>query len=281
MPVEIVVADNGSGEGCRDVAGEFPEVKRLPLGTNLGFGPALNRAIETFGEGPVILLNDDAIAEPDFVERLLETWAGETSMVAGVMLSADGESIDSAGVVADVTLAAHDHLNGEPLSALENAETPFGPTGGGALYDRRAFEAVGGFDERIFLYYEDLDLALRIKVDGGTCRLATRARARHGYSETLGARSGRKYGFTGWSRGYLLRRYGIMRNPLRAAQVLLMETAVCLAQLAFDRTTQGVTGRVRGWRAARGLEPRPLPRSGLSPAAPLQALRLKFTRRTS
>ncbi len=98
--------------------------------------------------------------------------------------------IDSAGIVADGTLMGFDYLHGEPLAAALAAADPLGPTGGAALYRRAAFEAVGGFDERIFLYYEDLDLALRIAAAGGRCRLAGEARALHAYSASLGAASG-------------------------------------------------------------------------------------------
>ena len=74
--------------------------------------------------------------------------------------------IDSAGVVADTTLMGFDHLHGEPVASAASAPDPLGPTGGAALYSKAAFDAVGGFDERIFLYYEDLDLALRMAAAG-------------------------------------------------------------------------------------------------------------------
>ncbi len=110
-----------------------------------------------------MLLNNDAAAEPRFVEALLDGLGAGVDSVAGVMLQErDPGLIDSAGVVADRTLMGFDYLHGEPVAAAASAPAPLGPTGGAALYRREAFEAVGGFDERIFLYYEDLDLALRL-----------------------------------------------------------------------------------------------------------------------
>ncbi len=189
------------------------------------------------------------------------------------------ELIDSAGVIADRTLMGFDYLHGEPLGALSAAADPLGPTGGAALYSRRAFERVGGFDERIFLYYEDLDLALRLAAAGARCRLAPAAIAVHAYSASLGAGSGAKYERTGWSRGYMLRRYGVMSRPRDAARVLLAEGAIVAGQLLLDRTAAGGRGRLRGWRDGGGLERHELDGAPLLDLTPGAALRLRRRRR--
>jgi N-acetylglucosaminyl-diphospho-decaprenol L-rhamnosyltransferase len=256
--VDVVVVDNGSDDGSAELVREdYPDVALLELGRNLGFGPALNRAVREHSGDPVILLNNDAECEPRFVEALLDGLVEGVDSVAGVLVQERApQLIDSAGVVADRTLMGFDHLHGEPLSAARDAADPLGPTGGAALYRRSAFEAVGGFDERIFLYYEDLDLALRLAAAGGRCRLAPEARALHAYSASLGAGSGRKFASTGWSRGYMLRRYRVMSDPRLALGALAREGAICAGQLLLDRTAQGLAGRLRGWREGGGLEPR-------------------------
>lgn len=275
-PAHVVVADNGDGDGCSSLLDErFPEVTRVGFGKNLGFGRALNRAIREAGEGPIVLLNDDTVAEPQLVERLVAD-SGRAELVAAVLLSErDPTRIDSAGVVVDQTLMAFDYLCGAPLSSLEKAADPLGPTGGGALYDRDAFNAVGGFDERIFLYYEDVDLALRLRANGARCVLSAQARAVHGYSMTLGARSGRKYAMTGWSRGYLLRRYGVTGSASLATQALGREAAICAGQLLRDRTLSGARGRLEGWRAAKGLSSRQLPQDAITRLSLRRALALR------
>jgi N-acetylglucosaminyl-diphospho-decaprenol L-rhamnosyltransferase len=280
-PVDVVVADNGSSDGSAELLRErFPEVGLIELGRNLGFGPALNRAIEEEPGDPVILLNDDVECEPRFVEAMLEASGGGAEMVAGVLLQEPApELIDSAGVVADRTLMGFDYLHGEPLSALEGAADPLGPTGGAALYRREAFEAVGGFDERIFLYYEDLDLALRMAAAGARCRLAPEARALHAYSASLGAGSSDKYARTGWSRGYMLRRYGVMSQPGTALRALACEAAICTGQLLLNRTAKGIEGRVRGWRDGGGLERREVDGAPLLDISIREALRLRRRRR--
>jgi GT2 family glycosyltransferase len=186
--------------------------------------------------------------------------------------------IDSAGVVADHTLLGFDHLSGEPIAALQGAADPLGPTGGAALYRRAAFERAGGFDERIFAYYEDLDLALRMRNAGGRCRLAPGARGLHAYSETLGANTGRKYALTGWSRGYLLRVYGFAARPRLLARAIVVEAVICAGQILSRRTAMGLRGRLRGWRAGRRGPRRRIPDRGLLDLSAREALKLRRRR---
>jgi GT2 family glycosyltransferase len=281
-PLDVVVVDNGSADGSAALVREgFPEVTVIELERNLGFGPALNRAVRERPADPLILLNNDVECEPRFVEAMLDSLGPGVHSVAGVLVQERSPGlIDSAGVIADRTLMGFDYLHGEPLAAALTAPDPLGPTGGAALYRRDAFEAVGGFDERIFLYYEDLDLALRMAASGGgACRLAGEARALHAYSASLGANSAAKHERTGWSRGYMLRRYGVMSEPGSALRTLACEGAICAGQLLLDRTGAGVRGRLRGWRDANGMERRELGEAPLLEITAQQALSLRRRRR--
>jgi GT2 family glycosyltransferase len=280
-PTDVVVVDNGSSDGSLELLREeFPEVTVLALEENIGFGPALNRAVAEHRADPLILLNNDVECEPRFVEALLDAAAEGVQSVAGVLLQERSPgTIDSAGVVADRTLMGFDYLHGEPAETASAAADPLGPTGGAALYARAAFEAVGGFDEQIFLYYEDLDLALRMAAAGGRCRLAPGAMALHAYSASLGAGSGEKFAHTGWSRGYMLRRYGVMSRPRDAARVLAAEGAICAGQLLMDRTAAGLRGRMRGWGAGAGLQLHELDRRRLLEISGREALALRRKRR--
>jgi N-acetylglucosaminyl-diphospho-decaprenol L-rhamnosyltransferase len=281
VEADVIVVDNGSSDGSdRMVAERFPEVVLLQMQENLGFGTALNRAVAAHPTDAIVLLNNDAAAEPRFVEALLDGLGSGVDSVAGVMLQErDPGLIDSAGVVADRTLMGFDYLHGEPVAAAASAPAPLGPTGGAALYRREAFEAVGGFDERIFLYYEDLDLALRLAARGGACRLAPEARALHAYSAGLGAASAAKYARTGWSRGYMLRRYGVMSDPRLALRVLASEGAIGAGQLLRDHTAAGIKGRVRGFRAGAGLERRDIAGAPLLDITTNEAIALRRRRR--
>ncbi|HEX5610226.1 MAG TPA: glycosyltransferase [Solirubrobacterales bacterium] len=280
-PAAVVVVDNGSSDDSPALVRDgFPEVELLQLGQNIGFGPALNRALAAHPAEAAILLNNDAECEPRFVEALLDELGAGVDSVAGVLVQEAAPGlIDSAGVVADTTLMGFDYLHGEPVAAALGAPAPLGPTGGAGLYRGRALEAIGGFDERIFLYYEDLDLALRLAAAGGRCRLAGEARALHAYSASLGAASAAKYARTGWSRGYMLRRYGVMSQPGRALRALACEGALCGGQLLKDRTAKGIGGRWRGWRDGGGLEQREADGAPLLEISAREALALRRRRR--
>ncbi len=279
--VDVVVIDDGSADRSVEMVRErHPDVHVIALTENIGFGSALNRAIAEVPGDPILLVNNDVVCGPGFIEAMIAGTEGGASMVAGVLLQRDDTSrIDTAGIIAERdTLMAFDYLHGEDVAALDSAPPPLGPSGGAALFARDAFLEVGGFDEAIFLYYEDLDLSLRLRRAGHTCALATEARGRHAFSATLGFRSGAKYARTGWSRSYLMNRYGVMDRPGSAARAVLAEAIVCGGQLVRDRTLEGARGRIAGWRSSRHVPRLPVPEDALLEMPFSDRLRLRSSR---
>ena len=179
----------------------------------------------------------------------------------------------------DRTLLVFDYLNGEPLGPLDAASPdPVGPSAAAAAFDRDAFLDAGGFDERLFAYWEDVDLVLRLRRGGARCALAAGARGTHEHSATLGSGLGAKE---------LPDR---LRPRLRAAQVggaapprLARRPRPRRGRLRRPggRRPQpgGVRGPVDGYRAARPTEqyPEGLP-TGQAPTA-LGTLRRRLARR--
>jgi glycosyltransferase involved in cell wall biosynthesis len=154
----------------------------------------------------------------------------------------------------DRTLLVFDYLNGEPLSVLDgDVPDPVGPSAAAAAFDRATFRAVGGFDERLFAYWEDVDLVLRLRRLGLRCALAADARGDHEHSATLGSGSSRKNYLMGYGRGYVLRKWQVL-SPRRLPGVLLRESVLCAGQALVDRNLAGVRGRLRGYRATTELE---------------------------
>ena len=127
---DVVVVDNGSTDASVElVRNEHPAVALVELDRNHGFGTALNRAVAERAGDPVILLNNDAVAEPRFVEALVDGLGEGVDAVAGILLQErDPNLIDSAGVVADRTLMGFDYLHGEPVAAASGAPDPLGPS---------------------------------------------------------------------------------------------------------------------------------------------------------
>ena len=258
---ETVIADNGTGSvELEREAGKLDGASVLRLGENLGYGRAVNQAARAAHGDALVLLNDDSVVDRGYVEAIagaLDRSRGVV-MAAGVMRDArTPELIETAGVELDRTLLAYDYLNGEPLSCLDGpVPDPIGPSGAAAAFDRETFLAIGGFDETIFAYLEDVDLVLRLRRDGGRCRLAKEARGTHQHSATLGAGSLRKDYLAGFGRGYLLRKWSVS-SARRLPAVLLREVGQTAVQTAMDRNLGPVRGRIDGLRAGRAAEAYP------------------------
>jgi GT2 family glycosyltransferase len=277
---EVIVVDNGSVDGTADVLAGHQEVEVIRLEENIGFGRAVNLAAARAGGEALVLVNDDCVLDSRFVEEIIRPLSGDVVMSAGVLRDwTDQDLIDTAGMELSRTLNVFDYLHGAPLAGLDLAADPIGPSGAAAAFDRAAFVATGGFDEALFAYWEDVDLVLRIRLEGAECALAPEARGTHAHSATLGPGSADKNRLIGFGRGYVLRKWSVMRGS-RALRALVEDSAICLGQAVFDRNVAGSTGRVRGIRAAsrRFAYPGDLLRSHPSPGV-LEDLGRRLRRR--
>jgi GT2 family glycosyltransferase len=257
----LVVANRVPDAALTGIGAESGPVRVIRLPENLGYSRAMNLGAREARGDALVLLNDDCWCEPGYVAALLgalDPGAGLT-MAAGVMFDArDPSVIDTAGIEMGHGLLAFDYLNGESAAALDaGVPDPLGPSGTVAAVDTQAFLATGGFDENLFAYQEDVDLVLRMRLAGGRCRLSADARGFHEHSSTLGSGSAQKDYLMGFGRGYLLRKWGVLRIPRRAATALAADAVICAGQAAVDRNVAGVRGRFRGYRAARPTYPYP------------------------
>jgi N-acetylglucosaminyl-diphospho-decaprenol L-rhamnosyltransferase len=258
----VIVVDNGSTDETRTaLRRDWPNVTVVELDHNHPFTQAVNLGVAA-GQGEhIVLMNNDVDLRPDCLEHLLAPLQQDPHVgsVATVLLTVDGQSIDSVGVTTDVTLAGFPRQQG---LAPEHARDPHpvltGPEGTAAAYRRAAWEHVGGLDESIQAYMEILDLAWRLRAAGWETALAAEAVGVHLGSATFGRGSLRQRRFAAFSRGYLLRRYGVLCGRF-APRTLLTETLVVSADAALARDLTALRGRVAGWRAARGMARRPRP----------------------
>jgi N-acetylglucosaminyl-diphospho-decaprenol L-rhamnosyltransferase len=260
VPHRVLLADNaGNADGTSDAVRErFPDVRLVTNEENLGFGKAIARLV-ALGDGDVIVLaNDDMDVEPQFLERLVEPLRDErVGMVAGLTLQpGDREVVDGFGIEVDPTLIAYNRLRHR--SPADEPGRLLGPSGGAAAYRRAAWEAAGGFDPHLFVYGEDLDLALRLRGAGWEAAAAPEARGVHLGGGTTGVDSPFQRRHGGVARGFVLRRYGVLRGR-HAPRALLVEVLTVVYGLVSARTPLPLTARIAGWRAA-GQGPRlPVP----------------------
>jgi N-acetylglucosaminyl-diphospho-decaprenol L-rhamnosyltransferase len=256
LPHNLVVCDNGSTDGTPEgLRASFSEAQIVELGANLGFPAACNRGVRA-GRGEIIvLLNNDVVCRPDFLERLVAPFDDDERVgsVAALLLKPGEERIESFGLAVDPTLAGFPRLRGLPLREIQAMHsTLVGPSGAAAAFRRRAWEAVGGLDEAVFAYGEDVDLALRLLAAGWSAVGAPDALAVHVGSASAIVRSAWQRYQGGFARGYFLRRYGVLRgrNALRG---LLTEAIVVGGDaLVYSHDLAALRGRIAGWRAARG-----------------------------
>jgi GT2 family glycosyltransferase/glycosyltransferase involved in cell wall biosynthesis len=254
---QTIVVDNGSRDGVSEAVDSLPGVDVLRLEHNAGYTGAINLGVERADGDIVVFLNDDCVVDPGFVEKIaarIDPGDGVV-MAAGVMRDwRDRSLIDSAGMELDQTLLVFDYLNGEPVSRLGGGVAdPIGPSGAAAAFDRASFRSVGGFDEGLFAYWEDVDLVLRLRRLGLRCVLVPDAIGDHEHSATLGSGSKRKNYLMGYGRGYVLRKWGVL-DGRRTGSVLLREAVLCAGQAVVDRNLAGVRGRFRGYQEAPATE---------------------------
>jgi N-acetylglucosaminyl-diphospho-decaprenol L-rhamnosyltransferase len=267
-PHTVIVSDNGgSGESAERVSREWPAVQLIRSEDRLSFAAACNRGANAAEGDVLVLLNNDVYCRPDWLERLIAPLETEprTGSVACLLVRPGEREIDSVGLCADRTLAGFPRLAGQPVARAGDARPLLaGPSGGAAAYRRSAWVEVGGLDERIFAYAEDLDLALRLRAAGWGASVATDAVGMHLGSATHGHRTAWQRRHAGFARGYLLRRYGVLRGPA-APRALGTEAVAVLGDAVLSRDLVAVSARVAGWHSARALPRRSAPADALDP----------------
>lgn len=188
---EVIVVDNGSrDESCRLVAERYPEVRLVPLTANLGLTGGCNAGIRVARGQVIALLNNDAEADAEWLEALVEALERnpQVGSVASKMLLYDQRDvINSAG-----DFYGRDGIPGnrgvwrKDDGSYDQEERVFGACGGAAAYRRAMLDQIGLFDEDFFMYCEDVDLAWRAQLAGWPCLYTPKAKVYHRLSATGG-----------------------------------------------------------------------------------------------
>ncbi len=225
--IDIVVVDNASTDGTADLlASAYPQVRVVHSPRNVGFAGGVALGSTGLDQQDLLLLNNDATLAPDAVAQLrtaLHAPGAERvgAVTAKILLhgwfhpadehtarTADRALRSGAGCSCRAGLAtrarAGRELDGERLSRdgaggdrdwlATDGDGRGGPdvwgfSGGAALLRRTALEEVGGFDPSLFLYYEDTDVAWRMRAAGWSIRYVAQAVADHRHAESSDAAS--------------------------------------------------------------------------------------------
>ena len=190
---DVYLIDNGSTDGSVEfVRKTFPTVRVIAYKVNFGFPEAYNKAISQVACEHVVLLNNDTqVMNEDWLGHLVSVAEGDNAVAAvacKIVSMQDHQILDSVGGMGIpfwrgfVDIGKGEADNGQYGESFE----PFAFCGGAALVKRSAFLGVGGFDGRLFLYFEDSDISWRLRLIGRTIAFAPEARVAHFFSASFG-----------------------------------------------------------------------------------------------
>jgi GT2 family glycosyltransferase len=226
---ELIVVDNDSPDDSDAVVRELaPRARLVRMGRNRGFSGGCNAGAEEASGDLLVILNPDAAPRPGWGEAIrlpwLEGrgWSAWQALVAG----AGGTEINSAGNPLHFTGIVWAGGHGEPI-----ASAPAGPTevpvlsGACLAIPLATWRRLGGFAERFFMYHEDVDLSVRLRLLGGTVGIEPRAVVEHDYE--FGASADHKWRWLERNRlAFLVRDYPAPLLMLLAPVLLATELAL-------------------------------------------------------
>ncbi|KJR41500.1 family 2 glycosyl transferase [Candidatus Magnetoovum chiemensis] len=233
---EIIVIDNASEDKTAEVITEnYPEVRLIRNGQNIGFGRAHNQAFRLSSGRQFLILNPDTVIYDRAIVKLLEFMDREEKAgAAGCKIWWDKEckfmfpdlTLHSLSTVLllftpfcryfpENALAKRYWHKAHKIWLDDKPQTVDGVTGGIIIVRREVFSAIGGFDERFFLFFEEHDLLKRIKPLGCNIYYLPHIQIRHIYEDSCGKCSfdiGKVYRESALY--YYRKHYGVIGNSL-------------------------------------------------------------------
>lgn len=167
---EVKLVDNGSTDGSVEfVKKNYPQVKIVEHGVNRGFALGYNLVMDSVKSEFVALLNNDVLVEPEWLKKLIPYAKQEkvAAVTSKMLFLSDNGRINAAGGSCDVYGVGWNRGNGEvDWGQYDKVEEVFYGSGGALLIKRKVWDEIGPFDERYFLYGEDLDWCWRARLKG-------------------------------------------------------------------------------------------------------------------
>lgn len=191
---EVIIVDNGSSDGSLDYlrnnSFNFPLVI-IENEKNVGFSPAVNQGIKKAQNNFVFSINNDTEIKKGSIKSLIDTITSSEDIfsVQAKMLQYNNKNlIDDVGD--EYNLLAWTKKIGENHEASEYTQIKeiFSSCAGAAMYNKAILDEIGLFDDNFFAYMEDVDLAIRSRINGYRNMLCPDAIVYHIGSATSGSR---------------------------------------------------------------------------------------------
>ncbi|MEM7424141.1 MAG: glycosyltransferase family 2 protein [Pseudomonadota bacterium] len=237
----LIVVDNASSDGSVGIARHHANTV-IENTRNLGFGTACNLGADAGSSELILFVNPDAGLGPDALDAMVKAadmWP-DTGAFNPQFLGADETPFQRGPGVLPGCTAVPEAFSNDEISIL---------SGAAVLCRRTAFEAIGGFDEQIFLFFEDDDLSIRLRAGGWALRQVGDAHVRHlvGRSSTssFATRLLKERAFAR-SELYVAAKHGIRIDRRARALRALRRFVLAVAVFDSDRISRNL-GRFRGY----------------------------------
>ncbi|GAA2020652.1 glycosyltransferase [Nakamurella flavida] len=227
--LEIVVVENHSGDdSAARIAAADPDVELVESGENLGFAGGCNLGVRRSRGEFVAFLNNDARPDDQWIRAAVATFDEDPAIgaVASKVLDWEGENIDFVdGSVTWFGMGYKPHCESPDDERFSQPKDVLFGTGAAMFVRADLFEHIEGFDERYFMFYEDVDLGWRINLLGWKVRYQPRSLAFHKHHASMKS-------FGQFKENYLLERnalFTMYKNLDDASLAKLFPGALLLA----------------------------------------------------
>jgi GT2 family glycosyltransferase/glycosyltransferase involved in cell wall biosynthesis len=187
--LEIIVVDNDSGaDHVARLTSSSLEFTLIESGGNLGFTGGCNLGVEHSSGEVVAFLNNDARPDVTWIRAAMDTFASgaDIGAVASKVLDWDGVNVDfTEAAMTWYGMGYKPHAGGPDTGAWETEKDVLFGTGAAMFIRAELFDQLGGFDDRYFMFYDDVDLGWRLNLLGWRFRYQPRSIAYHKHHASM------------------------------------------------------------------------------------------------
>lgn len=227
---QLIVVDNGSSDDLRRALPDLaPRAQLIASSSNLGFAAGANLGAAAAEGELIVLLNPDAIVQPGWAAAIREPYGCDEWAAWMALVTMDGGAvINTSGGILHFTGLGWAGQAGRPVAEGPRAPTAVGFLSGACLaIPATIWRSLRGFPEHYFMYCEDVDLSLRLRLRGERIGVTPNAIAVHAYDFDRGAAKWRFLERNRWAT--IVRTYPMSLLALLAPALLATEVAIWIA----------------------------------------------------